>query len=115
MATNSPNTSLNRSMQDNNNNVHSSGQKNRHSSASSFQIVKCNKCQIQISKNNLSKHEEMKERSCAYFIQSFYQLSDRTARLDDSFLKNRMFEYPFLIGDDILYTSSIGKCKIHYI
>ncbi|XP_075680298.1 ATPase family gene 2 protein homolog A-like isoform X2 [Dermatophagoides pteronyssinus] len=111
MATNSPNTSLNRSMQDNNNNVHSSGQKNRHSSASSFQIVKCNKCQIQISKNNLSKHEEMKERSCAYFIQSFYQLSDRTARLDDSFLKNRMFEYPFLIGDDILYTSSIEKLK----
>ncbi|OTF74071.1 hypothetical protein BLA29_013175, partial [Euroglyphus maynei] len=106
MATNSPNNSFNRSIQD------SSGQKNRHSlggssSSSSFQIVKCNKCQIQIAKNNLSKHEEMRDRSCAYFIQSFYQLSDRTVRFDESFLKNRLFEYPFLIGDDILYTTSI--------
>ena len=109
-ANNSPNNSMNRSIQDN---VHySSGKKKNRPSSSSFQIVKCNKCQIQITKNNLSKHEEMNERSCAHFIQSFFQLSNHSMnRFDESILKNRLnlFEHPFLIGDDILYTSSIGK------
>lgn len=111
-ANNSPNNSMNRSIQDN---VHySSGKKKNRPSSSSFQIVKCNKCQIQITKNNLSKHEEMNERSCAHFIQSFFQLSNHSMnRFDESILKNRLnlFEHPFLIGDDILYTSSIEKIK----
>lgn len=79
---------------------HSSGKNDR--TFSSFQIVRCNKCQVQFMKKDLPIHKE--KNICTNFIESYYPLINNNT--DISKFKSSLFDNSFLVGS-ILYTTSI--------